>query len=290
MDIRESVAFFPSKARIFNALTHNTLWLLFTSESMRAIWSGAIGFGLVNIPVKLFSAVQASELDLDMLDKKDKANIKFQRVNANTGKEVEWDNIVRGYKIEDSYVVLDEGDFEKASPEKTKLIEIAEFIDEKEIDSIYYETPYYLQPDKSGAKPYALLRDALKKTGKAGLGTYVLRNRESLVLIKPQDDLLILNKIRFQEEIRDTDELNIPAVKLKPAEINMAIQLIESLTTEFDISRYKDTYNEKLLKLIMAKAKGKKVTTPKMEVVHSRSKDLMAQLKESLNSSKRKAS
>ena len=290
MDIRESVAFFPSKARIFNALTHNILWLLFTSESMRAIWSGAIGFGLVNIPVKLFSAVQASELDLDMLDKKDKANIKFQRVNANTGKEVEWDNIVRGYKIEDSYVVLDEGDFEKASPEKTKLIEIAEFIDEKEIDSIYYETPYYLQPDKSGAKPYALLRDALKKTGKAGLGTYVLRNRESLVLIKPQDDLLILNKIRFQEEIRDTDELNIPAVKLKPAEINMAIQLIESLTTEFDISRYKDTYNEKLLKLIMAKAKGKKVTTPKMEVVHSRSKDLMAQLKESLNSSKRKAS
>ena len=257
---------------------------------MRAIWSGAIGFGLVNIPVKLFSAVQGSELDLDMLDKKDNANIKFQRVNANTGKEVEWDNIVRGYKIEDRYVVLDEGDFEKASPEKTKLIEIAEFIDEKEIDSIYYETPYYLQPDKSGAKPYALLRDALKKTGKAGLGTYVLRNRESLVLIKPQDDLLILNKIRFQEEIRDTDELNIPAVKIKPAEMNMAIQLIESLTTEFDISRYKDTYNEKLLKLIMAKAKGKKVTSPKMEIVHSRSKDLMAQLKESLNSSKRKAS
>ena len=257
---------------------------------MRAIWSGAIGFGLVNIPVKLFSAVQGSELDLDMLDKKDNANIKFQRVNANTGKEVEWDNIVRGYKIEDRYVVLDEGDFEKASPEKTKLIEIAEFIDEKEIDSIYYETPYYLQPDKSGAKPYALLRDALKKTGKAGLGTYVLRNRESLVLIKPQDDLLILNKIRFQEEIRDTDELNIPAVKIKPAEMNMAIQLIESLTTEFDISRYKDTYNEKLLKLIMAKAKGKKPTAPKMKIVHSKSKDLMAQLKESLSAPKRKAS
>lgn len=257
---------------------------------MRAIWSGAIGFGLVNIPVKLFSAVQPSELDLDMLDKIDNANIKFQRVNANTGKEVEWDNIVRGYKIDDRYVVLDEGDFEKASPEKTKLIEIAEFIDEKQIDSIYYETPYYLQPDKSGAKPYALLRDALKKTGKAGLGTYVLRNRESLVLIKPQDDLLILNKIRFQQEIRDTDELNVPSVKIKPAEMNMAIQLIESLTTEFDISNYRDTYNEKLLKLIMAKAKGKKMTAPKMEVVHSKSRDLMAQLKESLNAPKRKAS
>ena len=257
---------------------------------MRAIWSGAIGFGLVNIPVKLFSAVQGSALDLDMLDKKDKANIKFQRVNANTGKEVEWDNIVRGYKIEDHYVVLDEEDFEKASPEKSKLIEISEFVDEKEIDSIYYETPYYLQPEKSGAKPYALLRDALKKSGKAGLGTYVLRNRESLVLIKPQDDRLILNKIRFQDEIRDPDELTIPSVKIKPAEMNMAIQLIESLTSDFDISRYKDTYNDKLLKLIMAKAKGKKVTTPKMEVVHSKSRDLMAQLKESLSAPKRKAS
>ena len=257
---------------------------------MRAIWSGAIGFGLVNIPVKLFSAVQASELDLDMLDKKDNANIKYRRVNANTGKEVEWDNIVRGFKINDTYVVLDESDFEKASPEKTKLIEIAEFVDEKEIDSIYYETPYYLQPEKSGVKPYALLRDALKKTGKAGLGTYVLRNRENLVLIKPIDDFLILNKIRFQQEIRDTDELKVPDVKIKPAEMNMAVQLIEQLTTDFDISRYKDTYNDKLLKLIMAKAKGKKTTTPKMEVVHSKSRDLMAQLKESLNAPKQKAS
>lgn len=259
-------------------------------KTMRAIWSGAIGFGLVNIPVKLFSAVQASELDLDMLDKKDHANIHFQRVNANTGREVKWEDIVRGYKLEDNYVVLDESDFEKASPEKSKIIEIAEFVDEKEIDSIYYETPYYLQPEKSGGKPYALLRDALKKTGKCGLGTYVLRNRESLVLIKPQDDLLILNKIRFAEEIRDTDELNIPEVKIKPAEMNMAVQLIEQLTTEFDISNYKDTYNEKLLKLIMAKAKGKKPAATKMKVVHSKSRDLMAQLKESLAAPKRKAS
>jgi DNA end-binding protein Ku len=257
---------------------------------MRALWSGAIGFGLVNIPVKLFSATQGSELDLDMLDKKDHANVKFQRVNANTGKEVEWENIVKGYKVNDDYVVLEEKDFEKASPEKTKIIEIAEFIDEKEIDSIYYETPYYLQPEKSGAKPYALLRDALKKTGKAGLGSYVLRNRESLVLVKPAGNLLILNKIRFQEEIRDSDELNIPAVKIKPAEMNMAVQLIEQLTTDFDISRYKDTYNDNLLKLIMAKAKGKKTTTPKMKIAHSKSKDLMAQLKESLSAPKRKAS
>ena len=166
---------------------------------MRAIWTGAIGFGLVNIPIKIFSAVQNSELDLDMLDKKDKANIKYQRVNANTGKEVAWDNIVKGYKVDDQYVVLDDDDFEKASPEQSKIIEIAEFVNEKEIDSIYYETPYYLQPEKSGVRAYALLREALAKTGMVGLGSYVLRNRESLVIIKPIGDVLVLNKIRFHE-------------------------------------------------------------------------------------------
>ena len=257
---------------------------------MRAIWTGAIGFGLVSIPVKLYSAVQASELELEMLDKNDLANIKFHRVNAITGMQVASEDIVKGYKIDDRYVVLDDEDFENVSPEKTKVIEIAEFVDESEIDSIYYETPYYLQPEKAGVKPYALLRDALKKTGKAGIGTYVLRNRESLVLLKAVDDLLVLNKIRFREEIRDMDDIEVPNVRIKLAEMNMAVQLIDQLTTNFDIARYKDTYNDKLMKLIMAKAKGKKTTEPKMEVVHSRSLDLMEQLKESLDSSKRKAS
>jgi DNA end-binding protein Ku len=257
---------------------------------MRAIWSGAIGFGLVNIPVKLFSAVHGSELDLDMLDKKDHANIKFQRVNANTGKEVAWENIERGYKINDHYVVVTKEDFEEASPEKTKIIEVAEFIDEKEIDSMYYEVPYYLQPEKSGTKAYALLRDALKKTGKVGLGTFVLRNRESLVILKPAEEILILNKIRFQQEIVDPGELKIPSGEPKPNEIKMAIQLIRQLTTDFNIARYKDTYSAKLLKLIKAKDKGKKITTAPLRVVHSRSRDLMDQLKASLQPSKRKAS
>lgn len=257
---------------------------------MRAIWTGSIGFGLVNIPVKIYSAVQGSELDLDMLDKKDHANIKFQRVNANTGKEVPWANIARGYKVDGRYVVLTDEDFKKASPEKTKQIEITEFIDEKEIDSMYFETPYYLEPDKSGARAYGLLRDALKKTGKAGLGNYVLRNRESLGLIKVSGNVLVLNKIRFQQEIRDTGDLNIPASESKPNEIKMAIELVNQLTTEFDISKYKDTYTDKLLKLINAKAKGKKIPTPALRVVHSRSKDLMSQLKASLEVSKRKAS
>ncbi|HEX6193248.1 MAG TPA: Ku protein [Chitinophagaceae bacterium] len=257
---------------------------------MRAIWSGAIGFGLVNIPVKLFSAIQQSELELDMLDKKDHANIKYQRINANTGKEVAWENIVKGYKLDERYVVLTSDDFEKASPEKNKIITINEFINQSEIDSIYYETPYFLQPEKSGVKAYALLRDALNKTGKVGLGSFVLRNRESLVVIKPHDDILLLNKIRFGEEIRSTEEITVPAANNKPAELKMAMELIKQLTHKFDIRKYKDTYTDKLMKLIKEKSKGKKISKPTLKVVHSRSRDLMSQLKASLNSGKRKAS
>ena len=257
---------------------------------MRAIWSGAIGFGLVNIPVKLFSAVQQSELDLDMLDKKDHANIKFQRVNANTGKVVAWENIVKGYKVDDRYVVLSNEDFEKASPEKNKIITIDEFVDEKDIESIYFEVPYYLQAEKSGVKAYGLLKEALEKTGKAGLGTFVLRNRESLVLIKPYNDILLLNKIRYAEEIRNADEIKVSASHSKPGELKMAIQLIEQLAGEFDISKYKDTYSDKLMKLIKAKAKGKKIAPTHLRIVHSPSRDLMAQLKASLEPAKKKAS
>src|SRR5215203_482864 len=134
---------------------------------MRPIWTGAIGFGLVNIPVKLYSATQSSNIELDMLDKKDHSNIKYQRINEKTGKEVKWENIVKGHMVGSKYVVLDEKDFEKANAVKTKLIEITDFVDEEEIDSVYYETPYYLAPEKSGIRPYALLREALLKSKKA---------------------------------------------------------------------------------------------------------------------------
>ncbi|HYE56015.1 MAG TPA: Ku protein [Chitinophagaceae bacterium] len=258
---------------------------------MRAIWTGAIGFGLVNIPVKLYSATQSSSLDLDMLDKKDHSNIKFQRVNEKTGKEVAWENIVKGYKYNGEYVVVTDEDFKKASPEKSKIIEIAQFVDESEIDTIYYETPYYLEPEKTGAKAYALLRDALEKSGKVGLGTYVMRTKETVAIIKPMDDVLVLNKIRFAEEIRDHKDLKLPDEKAKPAELKMAMALIDQLSGPFEIEKYKDTYTDQLVKLIEAKAKGKKITAPAMKVVHSKSRDLMEQLKASLNTtSKRKAS
>ncbi|MES1215203.1 MAG: Ku protein [Bacteroidota bacterium] len=256
---------------------------------MKAIWTGSIGFGLVNIPIKMYSAVEDSSLDLDMLDRKDHANIKFKRVNEHTGKEVAWENIVRGYMINEKYVVLDKADFEKASPEKTKHIEITQFVDEKEIDSTYFETPYFLEPEKTGVRAYILLREALHKSGKAGVGLFVMHNREHVCIIKSDADVIVLNRIRFAQEIRSPKDLNLPSAKSKPAELKMAISLINQLTKPFDVKKYKDDYSEKLLKIIKAKAKGKSVPFVPMKVVHSKTKDLMEQLKASL-STKRKAS
>ncbi|WP_332019730.1 non-homologous end joining protein Ku, partial [Kaistella sp.] len=149
---------------------------------MRAIWNGAIGFGLVNIPIKLYSATEESNLDLDMLDKDDLSNINFKRVNANTGKEVKWENIVKGYKLEDRYVVLTQEDFDEVNPEKSKILNIKQFVDINEIDSAYFETSYFLEPQKNGEEAYKLLLKALLKTKMAGIGTFILREKEILCL------------------------------------------------------------------------------------------------------------
>lgn len=258
---------------------------------MRAIWTGAIGFGLVNIPIRIFSATQDSNLDLDMLDKKDHAKIRFKRVNEDSGREVSWDNIVKAYDYDGKYVILDDEDFQKASPEKSKIIEIVNFVKEDEIESIYYETPYYLEPQKSGVKAYALLREALVKTKKVGLGNFVMRSKESLCILKPIGNAILLQGIRFQQEVRPTKDLEIPGkTSISPAEIKMAVALIDQLSSKFDISKYKDSYSAELMKLIHAKAKGKTLKPSPLRVVHSKSKDLMDQLKESLSAKKKKAS
>jgi DNA end-binding protein Ku len=258
---------------------------------MRAIWTGAIGFGLVNIPVRIFSATQDSNLDLDMLDKKDHAKIRFKRVNEDSGREVSWENIVKAYDYNGKYVVLDDEDFQKASPEKSKIIEIVEFVKESEIQSIFYETPYYLEPQKSGVKAYALLREALKKTGKVGVGNFVMRTKESLCVLKPMENAILLQGIRFEQEIREMTELDIPGKSTaSPSEMKMAIALIDQLSAKFDISKYKDTYSAELMKVILAKAKGKKLQPAPLRIVHSKSKDLMDQLKENLSVKKKKAS
>lgn len=259
---------------------------------MRPIWTGAIGFGLVNIPVKLYSATESSSLDLDMLDKKDNSNIHFMRVNEKTGKEVKWENIVKGYKLpNDKYVVLSAKDFEHANAKKTKSIDISNFADESEIESMYYETPYYLEPDKSGARAYALLREALVKTGKVGIASFVMRNKETLAILRANEKVIVLNRIRFEEEIRDTSSLKLPPKsEVKPGELKMAVSLIDQLTEKFDISSYKDTYTADLMKLIKAKSKGVKVKESKLKVVHSKSTDIMDQLKASLSPKRKKAS
>jgi DNA end-binding protein Ku len=259
---------------------------------MRPIWTGAIGFGLVNIPVKIYSATESSTLDLDMLDKKDHENIQFKRVNAKTGREVPWANIVKCYKMpNDQYVVLDEKDFEKASPEKSKTITITDFVNENEIPSVYYETPYYLEPDKSGARAYALLREALRKTKKVGVASFVLRSKETLAILKADSKTIILNRIRFEEEIRDPADLDLPKkMDIKPNELKMAVSLINQLSGKFDISKYKDKYSADLMKVIKAKAKGIKPKEPKLKVVHGKTKDLMEQLKASLGTKHKKAS
>lgn len=258
---------------------------------MRAVWSGTIGFGLVNIPIKLYSAVHESRLDLDMLDKKDHAHIKFQRVNEGTGKEVPWEQIVKGYLYNDEYVILEDEDFADASPEKSKIITIESFVEEKEIDDIYFETPYYIEPQKAGAKAYELLLQTLQKTGKAGVGRFVLRTSEHLVVIRPREDYLILHQLRFEQEIRSPKELELPSkTKITKKELDMAVKLVEQYSEPFDISAFKDEYTEDLMKIIKAKASGKRRSVKKLTVTHTKSTDLFSQLQASLGGKKKKAS
>jgi len=250
---------------------------------MRAIWTGAIGFGLVNIPIKIYSATQTSSLDLDMLDRKDHANIKYKRVNEKSGKEVSWDNIVKGYLLKDKYIVLEDADFEEALPEKNKMINLQSFVKLAEIDSIYYDTPYYLEPQKSGEKAYQLLLKALEKSKMAGLGTFVMRNVENLAIIKPYKDILVLNKLRFEEEIRGLEEISTaPATRIKKEEMDMAMKLIKLNSKEFDISAYKNEYSNELLKIIKQKSKGKRATIRKINVENTKASDLLEKLKASL--------
>ena len=253
---------------------------------MRAIWSGAISFGLVNIPVKLHSGTSAEKaLDLNMLSKKDMAPIRYARISTASNKEVEWKDIVKGYEIEKGkYVVITDEDFKKASPEKTNTIEILQFVNEKEIDSIYFEKPYYLVPDKGAAKAYTLLLKALEKANKVGIATCVIRNREHIFSIKPMaGQVLLLEQLRYKEQINEIPEVNTVNAKITQQEISLAIKLIDQLTEKFKPEAFKDTYVETMKKLIEAKAKGKKITAPAAEKKTAAVKDLMSVLKESLN-------
>jgi DNA end-binding protein Ku len=256
---------------------------------MKSIWKGSIAFGLVNIPVRLYSATESQSLASHMLYKKDLSRIRFQRVAESTGKEVPADEIVKGYEVEkNQYVVLSDNELRNVAPEKSTGIEIQEFVGEAEISSLYFEKPYYLEPDKGAGKAFALLREALMKTGKIGVTQFVLRNRDSLCVLKPRGQGLVLNALRFADEIRPMDELSLPSnEKLSPSEIALATKLIEGMADSFNPAKYKDTYTGEVQKLIEAKAKGQKREAPAPKAAKSNVIDLVAALQESLGSVKK---
>lgn len=256
----------------------------------RAIWSGALSFGLVNIPVRLFSATESATLDFDLLRKADLSPINYVRVARADGKEVPYTDIVRGYQyLKGDYVVLTEADFKKADVRKTKTIDLLEFVEADEIDPIYYEKPYYLAPEKGAEKPYALLIEALLKSRKVGVAKFVMRTRERLGVVKPYHNLLVLDQIRFQNEIRQPEGINFPkAENLKNREIDLALSLIDQLTDHFNPFDYKDTYNEELLEVIEKKAKGETVHPRGEEPRPTEVKNLMESLKKSLEEAKSK--
>jgi len=250
---------------------------------MRSIWKGSIGFGLVSIPIKLYAAVQTSSLDLDMLDSRDHAHIKFQRVNENTKKEVPYDKIVKGYKYDDDYVIVEDADFEAAAPEKSKVIEIENFVDISSVNPMFYETSYYTEPETKNNKAYALLLEALKKSGKAGLARFVLRSTESMCIVHPVENAIVVTRIRFEQQIRDQSELKLDdKIEVSKKELDMGLALINQYAEPLDLSKYKDEYHTELLKLIEAKAKGKRPTIKKLKPKAAKSDDLYDQLMSSL--------
>jgi DNA end-binding protein Ku len=257
---------------------------------MRSIWKGSIGFGLVNIPIKLYSAVQSSSLSMDMLDGRDHARIKYQRINENTKKEVPYDKIVKGYMLDGEYVILEDQDFSDASPEKNKTVEIENFVQLKDINPMYYETSYYTEPEAQGKKAYALLLKALQKSGKAGVARFVLRSSESLCVIHPLDKVIVISRIRFAEEIRSYEEINTPDdVVVNKKELDVGLALIDQYTGPFDITKFKDEYTNELMNIIKAKAKGKRPTIKKLKPKKATSDDLLEQLMQSLNSTRKGA-
>jgi len=260
----------------------------------RGLWKGAISFGLVNVPVELYSAQKRSaELDLTMLDKRDLAPVGYQRVNKATGKEVPWEDVVKGYEYEDDkYVVLSEEDFRRANPEAAKTLDIVAFVEMAQIAPLYFDTPYYLGPGKRGEKAYALLRDAMAKAGKAGIATVVIRAKQHLAALIPQDQALVLNTLRYYKELKKPEDLEIPE-KLKghkptSKELDMALRLIEDMADEWRPEKYHDTYHEDLLKRIEEKVKAgqtEEITEPEKEEKAAKGAeviDLMSLLKKSV--------
>lgn len=260
----------------------------------RSLWKGAISFGLVSVPVELHSARRRTSsrsdgLDMTMLDKRDLAPVGYKRVNKSTGKEVAWGDVVKGYEYkDDKYVVLSDEDFRRANPEASRTVEILAFIELADIQPQFFETPYYLVPEKRGEKPYALLRDTLQKAGRAGIASVVIRTKQYLAALVAEDDVLVLNTLRYADELKAPAELEIPKAKVTSKELDMALRLVEDMAGKWDPKKYKDTYREDLLKRIKEKVKAgqtEELTEPEKDAAKPKSADvidLMTLLKKSV--------
>lgn len=254
----------------------------------RALWKGSIAFGLVNIPIELHTAVRNSRPSFRMLHAKDHSPIKFERVCIRDGKPVAWEDLVKGFEYEKGhYVVLTKDDFRAAALEKTRTVDIIDFVKAEEIDDRYFETPYYLTPTKGGERAYALLREAIRESGRIGVAKFILRETQHLAAVEVIEDALVLTTMRFAEELVDESSLSFPAASgLRKQELDMAKALVDSLAADWDPSKYTDDYRENLMRVIKGKIKGKPVTLEapeeprQAEVV-----DLMERLRRSLEQS-----
>ena len=253
----------------------------------RSIWSGAISFGLINVPVKVYSAVSAKSVRFHQLDVRTGTRISQRRVNPQTGEEVPFDQLVKGYELtKDRYVIVKPEELDAIAPEKSRTIDIEDFVELAEIDPIYYDHPYWLVPDKGAAKAYALLLEAMKETGKVAIARVVLRNKEHLVALRPAGGGLMMETMNFHDEVVSSEELDELVAASESAasdrEVKMAQQLIDSLTTQFTPESYSDTYREKVLDLIERKAQGEEIAIQPEAAEPARVPDLMAALEASL--------
>jgi DNA end-binding protein Ku len=259
----------------------------------RAIWSGSVSFGLVNVPVGLYSATQDHDVHFHQFEKGTTARVRNQRVNEKTGEEVAYDDVVKGAELDDgSYVMLTPEELESVEPGKSRTIEISDFVEAAEIDPVYYQKSYYLAPaDKTAAKPYALLARAMEKAERIGVATFVMRGKQYLAAIRPRDGVLILETMYFADEVREPskgiDQLPAKA-KVAPKDLTMAVNLVEALTTSWDPANYRDTYTARVKKLIDAKKKNREIAVPETaEETEGKVIDLLAALESSVQAAKK---
>lgn len=258
---------------------------------MRPIWKGQLSFGLINIAIELYSAEKRKELQFKLLDKRNKAKIRYERVNEKTGEEVSWDNIVKAYEIKKKgYIEISEDELKRSAVENTQTFEIEDFVEREAIAVAFFEKPYFLVPAKQARKGYVLLREVLQKTGKAAIGRVVIRTKQYLGCVLAQGDVLMLNLMRFESELRDPDELDIPKgglkeYKITAKELQMATQLVDSMSVKWQPKKYHDTYSEHVMKYIEKKAKHGKIPLPAKEPKAAQGADVidfMELLKKSL--------